>query len=138
MSASEPWVTLGRTYESSFNLLSDPNREVYVARVGEDLAGFIILLMQGAFVGYIQTICVAPEHRRRGLGRQLIAFAEERIFRDSPNVFLCVSSFNTEAHRLYVRLGYELVGELKDYIVRGYSELLLRKTRGPVREFRRP
>lgn len=58
--------------------------------------------------------------------------AEERILRDVPNVFVCVSSFNTEARRLYLRLGYEPVGELKDYIVAGHSELLLRKTTGPV------
>ena len=63
-------------------------------------------------------------------------FAEERIFRDSPNVFLCVSSFNTRAKALYERLGYELVGELKDYIVKGYSEYVFRKTVGPIRDFR--
>ena len=138
MSSSEPWLTLGRSYESSYELLGDPTREIYVAKAGEELAGFIILLMQGALVGYIQTVCVAPEHRNRGMGQRLLAFAEERIFRESPNVFLCVSSFNTGAYRLYLRLGYELIGELKDYIVRGHSELLMRKTRGPLREFRRP
>ena len=136
MSSSDPWITLGRGYESSLEVLSDPSREIYVARVGNELAGFLILLMQGAFVGYIQTVCVAPEHRSRGLGRQLVDFAEERIFRESPNVFLCVSSFNTEAKRLYLRLGYELIGELKDYLVRGHSELLMRKTCGPLSDFR--
>jgi [ribosomal protein S18]-alanine N-acetyltransferase len=136
MSTSDPWLTLGRTYESSYQLLGDPTREIYVAKVGEEVAGFVILLMHGAFVGYIQTICMAQEHRNRGLGRRLLAFAEERIFRESPNVFLCVSSFNTGAQRLYLRLGYELIGELKDYIMRGHSELLMRKTRGPLREFR--
>lgn len=136
MSSSEPWLTLGRSYESSYELLGDPTREIYAAKQDGDLAGFIILLMQGALVGYIQTVCVAPEHRNRGVGQELLAFAEERIFRESPNVFLCVSSFNTDAQRLYLRLGYELIGELRDYIVRGHSELLMRKTRGPLREFR--
>ena len=50
---------------------------------------------------------------------------------------MCVSSFNTEAQKLYLRLGYEIVGELKDYIVAGYSEILLRKTIGPLSEFRK-
>ena len=138
MSSSEPWLTLGRSYESSYELLGDPTREIYVAKQDDGLAGFIILLMQGALVGYVQTVCVAPEHRNLGVGQRLLVFAEERIFRESPNVFLCVSSFNTGAYRLYLRLGYELIGELKDYIVRGHSELLMRKTRGPLREFRRP
>ena len=67
------------------------------------------------------------------MGTALVAFAEERIFREHRNVFICVSDFNPGARRLYERLGYRLVGELTDYIVAGHSELLLRKTRGPER-----
>jgi ribosomal protein S18 acetylase RimI-like enzyme len=87
--------------------------------------------MAGAFVGYIQTVIVAPEAQGKGIGSQLVEFAEERIFKESPNAFLCVSSFNHGARRLYERLGYQYVGELADYIVTGHSELLYRKTRGP-------
>jgi ribosomal protein S18 acetylase RimI-like enzyme len=72
--------------------------------------------------------------RGRGLGTALIAFAERRILRDQPNVFICVSSFNARARRLYERLGYEVVGELKDFVVRGHSEFLLRKSTGPLAE----
>jgi ribosomal-protein-alanine N-acetyltransferase len=50
-------------------------------------------------------------------------------------VFMCVSSFNDGARRLYQRLGYQVVGELTDYIVRGHSEILLRKTSGPLATF---
>ena len=137
MANSEPWVTLGRTYEESLQIITDPSKEVYIARVEGELSGFIILNMKGAFIGYVQTICIGPESRGRGLGTTLLRFAEERIFKESPNVFLCVSSFNAEAKRLYERLGYEMIGELKDYIVRGYSEILMRKTIGPLKEFSR-
>jgi len=137
MSNSEPWITLGRTYEESLEILTDPSREVYLARIEGELSGFIILNMKGAFVGYVQTICIGPDSRGKGLGSRLLRFAEERIFSESPNVFLCVSSFNPQARRLYERLGYETVGELKDYIVRGHSEILMRKTLGPLREFGR-
>jgi ribosomal protein S18 acetylase RimI-like enzyme len=51
-------------------------------------------------------------------------------------VFLCVSSFNERAQKLYQRLGYERVGELPDYVVKGYSEILMRKTRGPIFDFK--
>ena len=47
-------------------------------------------------------------------------------------MFMCVSSFNQDARRLYERLGYHEVGELTNYIVEGHSEILLRKTRGPL------
>jgi ribosomal-protein-alanine N-acetyltransferase len=135
MASSEPWLTLGRSYETSLRIIQDPTREVFVLRGDEKLAGFVILCMTGAFVGYIQTICIHPDHRSQGLGSKLVAFAEDRIFRKSPNVFMCVSSFNHDARRLYERLGYRVVGELTDYLVPGYSEILLRKTIGPLATF---
>jgi ribosomal-protein-alanine N-acetyltransferase len=139
MAQSEPWKTLRRDYEMCRRTLSDPTREVYVALASDDkaeIAGFVILNMKGAFVGYIQTLCVAPERRGQGTGTALLQFAEERILRDTPNVFICVSSFNEGAQRLYARLGYTIVGELNDYIVSGHSEILLRKTIAPLSEFR--
>jgi [ribosomal protein S18]-alanine N-acetyltransferase len=136
---SEPWITLGRTYEESLQIIADSSKEVYLARLEGELSGFIILNLKGAFTGYVQTICIDPKSRGKGLGTTLLRFAEERIYRESPNVFLCVSSFNPEAKRLYERLGYETIGELKDYIVKGHSEILMRKTIGPLKEFgRRP
>jgi ribosomal-protein-alanine N-acetyltransferase len=135
MAASEPWTTLGRSYQTSLDIIRDPTREVYVARDETGLAGFLILCMTGAFVGYIQTVCIAPARRGHGFGTRLVEFAEQRILRVSPNVFMCVSSFNLGARRLYGRLGYEVIGELTDYIVQGQSELLLRKTLGPLTGF---
>ncbi len=135
MANTDPWVTLGRDYAACLKSVLNPDREVYVA-VGEgdssEIAGLLILNMHGAFVGYLQSICVAPNWQNRGVGTQLIAFAEQRIFRDVPNVFLCVSSFNPNARRLYERLGYELIGEIKDFMTAGFSEFLLRKTLGPT------
>ncbi len=135
MAESEPWITLGRDYAASLKLVIDPTRETYVALVEEELVGFIVLLMQGAFVGYIQSVAVMPDWRNQGVGSQLLAFAEKRIFEESPNVFICVSSFNPDARRLYRRLGYHMVGELPDYIMEGKSEILLRKTIGPRAAF---
>ena len=135
MATSEPWITLGRSYEASLAILRDPTREVYVARDESGMAGFLILCLTGALVGYIQTVCVDPHHRGHGIGSRLVEFGEERIFKVSPNVFMCVSSFNDGARRLYQRLGYTVVGELTDYIVQGYSEILLRKTAGPIAGF---
>jgi ribosomal-protein-alanine N-acetyltransferase len=138
MSTSEPWVTLGRGMEQSLAILRDRElQQIYVAVYEEKVVGFVILILKGAFVGYIRTVAVHPDWRSMGLGRRLIWFAEERIFRESPNVFMCVSSFNARARSLYERLGYETVGELRDYIVRGHSEWLLRKSLGPYAEFRR-
>jgi [ribosomal protein S18]-alanine N-acetyltransferase len=96
----------------------------------------LILDINAVFGGYIQSICLAEDVRRRGVGSRVIAWAEERIFRDSPNVFMCVSSFNPDAQRLYTRLGYETIGVLKQFVVDEHDELLLRKTRGSWHAFR--
>jgi ribosomal protein S18 acetylase RimI-like enzyme len=135
MCSSEPWITLGRNFETSLAIVRDPTREVYLARDECGIAGFLILCMAGAFVGYIQSICIDPRCRGVGLGSRLLEFAEERIRRVSPNIFMCVSSFNVGARRLYERHGYRVVGELTDYLVQGHSEILLRKTFGPVTTF---
>jgi ribosomal protein S18 acetylase RimI-like enzyme len=137
MAGSEPWLTLRRDYATSLKILTDPTREVHVATVQGEIVGFILLNMRGAFVGYIQSICVAPQWRGQGVGSRLIAFAEQRIFKETPNVFICVSSFNPNARRLYERLGYKLVGVLKDYLISGYDEVLLRKTIAPLLEFKK-
>jgi ribosomal-protein-alanine N-acetyltransferase len=134
MAESEPWITLRRGYDESLTILTDPSREVYLAVDGEEVAGFVVLEMMGAFTGYVKSIYVSPPYRGGGVGDRLMSFTEERVFRERPNVFLCVSDFNEEARRFYERLGYEVVGELRDYIVRGRSEILLRKTVGPLTE----
>ena len=105
---------------------------------GDHVAAFVLLDLRGPLAGYIQTICVRPDQRGRGLGAALIGWAEQRILLQSPNVFLCVSSFNVSARRLYERLGYEVVGCFRSYVIREHDELLLRKTRGPWAEFTVP
>jgi len=137
MSSSEPWLTLERTCDQAVRILTSPTREVYVGVAGGELVGFVVLIMRGAFFGFVQTLAVWAEWRGRGIGAALMSFAEERILRDTPNVFLCVSSFNDGAQRFYRHLGYEAVGELRDLIVPGHSEILMRKSTGPLSEFRR-
>jgi ribosomal protein S18 acetylase RimI-like enzyme len=137
MAASDPWTTLGRGYYELLKIISDPSREVYVATVDNEIAGLIIIEMSGAFTGYVKSICVSPGLRGRGVGAALMSYVEDRIFREAPNVFLCVSDFNVGAQRFYRRLGYETVGELRDYVVAGYSEILMRKTTAPLADFKK-
>ena len=136
MADSEPWITLRRDYEASLKIVSDPSMEVYLALKGYEIVGFVVISMTGAFIGYVKSIYTAPEWRSRGIGSGLMSFVEDRIFREAPNVFICVSDFNEGAQRLYRRLGYEVVGELKNYLVSGKSEVLMRKTIAPLAEFK--
>jgi ribosomal protein S18 acetylase RimI-like enzyme len=132
MESYEPWKTLGRGYAESLDIIKDPSREVYLALVGGEILGFIILELKGAFIGYIKSICISTDYRGKGMGTSLMEFAERRILSETPNVFICVSDFNTRAMNFYLDRGYEVIGEIKNYIIEGSSEILLRKTTGPL------
>ena len=131
-----PWHTLGIPAEKLFADLTHPARDVFVAEFAGKTAGVLILHRGGSFDGYIQLLAVFPEFQNRGLGQKIMQFAEEQIFPRSKNVFLSVSDFNVRAKKFYERLGYEPTGELKNFLVAGQNEILLRKTRGPLLDSR--
>jgi ribosomal protein S18 acetylase RimI-like enzyme len=135
LAASDPWRTLGLNADQILRRLTGSARETYVAAVENQIVGVLVLQLAGPFNGYIQIVATHPDWRGRGLGTRLMQFAEERIFRQSPNVFLCVTAFNRRAREFYARRGYERVGELPDFLVNGFSEILLRKTNGPLLDF---
>lgn len=136
MAASDPWVTLKRSRDWALAALADPAREAYAARDSGGVAGFVLLDLRGLLCGHLQAVCVRPDCRGAGLGSALLEFAERRIHAVSPNVFLCVSSFNAAARRLYERRGYEAVGTLRALIVPEHDEILMRKSLGPWSTFR--
>jgi [ribosomal protein S18]-alanine N-acetyltransferase len=131
MSATDPWITLGLDYNQCLEAFEGAGKEVYIIKEGEEIEGFVILQVHGTFSGYIQTICIKESCRGKGLGKILLEFCEERVHRFSPNLFICVSSFNKGAIKLYLNYEFRLVGELNDFVKEGFTELLLRKTIGP-------
>lgn len=135
MAGSEPWITLQRDIATIYQSMVHPDKELLVATHMDQLVGLVVINMHGVLAGYIQSLCVAEAWRGRGIGGALLAAAEERILRDAPNVFLLVSAFNDGARRLYERAGYQHVGTLPDFVVRGHAELVLRKSVAPIAEF---
>lgn len=135
MSNSEPFSTLQLTYAKCLAAMQGGDREVYIVQYNSEFAGFAILQLAGLLRGYIQTLCLVPHFQGAGIGTALIRFCIARIQKMSPNVFICVSSFNHRAQKLYYSLGFEKIGEFKDHIVRGHDEYLLRISTGPHAEF---
>jgi ribosomal protein S18 acetylase RimI-like enzyme len=127
MAESEPWITLRRDLDGCRAALRRPGSELFVAREGGGPAGFILIHPYGcAGSPYIASVAVAEGARGRGIGTQLVAFAERQMT-GRRFVFLCVSSFNRRAQEFYRRLGYWCVGEMPDYVVEGHTEILLGK-----------
>lgn len=128
MAGSEPWITLRRGLEQSRRRLSDPEYLLYVAHVQGQPSGFILLQRHGvAGSPYVASIATAAEFRSQGIGSALLTFSEDLFREQSKHIFLCVSSFNSRAKELYERHGYTVVGEFKDYVIAGASEILMHK-----------
>lgn len=132
MSKTAPWKVYLMSYQQCLQAFEGQCKEIYLLESEKVIAGFVILQVCGSFKGYIQTLCVDEPYRSFGYGRKLLEFSEERIRLISPNLFICVSSFNQRAIKIYEEFGFKLVGELPDFVKTGITELLLRKTYGPM------
>jgi len=129
MASSEPWISLGQDLEACRKKLTRPGVELFIARdqKTERRLGFVLIAPHGlAWSPYISSIAVASEAQGHGVGAQLLQFTEQH-YADRKHLFLMVSSFNERAQQFYRRHGYEFIGEVKDYVVTGQSELIFHK-----------
>jgi ribosomal-protein-alanine N-acetyltransferase len=83
---------------------------VVIAEESGTLVGFVILHVERdgkRHIGYIVTLDVAPEHRRRGLAGELMQDAEQEALREGcVAVVLHVSAGNDPAIRFYESHGF--------------------------------
>jgi ribosomal protein S18 acetylase RimI-like enzyme len=131
------WREYGVTIEAARETFAAALRGAAQVQVAEDEArvvGFVEYLERGTFghSGYVWAIGVAASVQGRGIGTVLMDAAEADIFQAGPNVFLLVTASNTSAQHFYERRGYRRVGELPDYVRPRLTEIVYRKTRGPI------
>jgi len=136
--SNEPWITLGYGEAEVQGIVrSAASDHLLVARAGDRVIGFA-LSTAGMLLGeYLKLLVVDAACQQQGIGRRLMEELERRAFRQWPNVYLCVSDFNTAARQFYRHIGYEDVGALRDLLVAGKSEILMRKTIAAWRRFER-
>ena len=125
---------------SAAELLRSAHGRVFVARVDGEVAGVAIYWSDGTMPvpAYLRILAVAEGRRGLGIGTALLRQVEADAFRHGPNSFLCCESTNADARRFYEREGYVEVGPLPNFIVEGMTEVLYRKTLGPIRGYARP
>lgn len=131
----EPWVSYGRDYTYSLKKVRNPSKELYVAKLDGQFCGAVLLVTEGVLVAYLQCIAVEPAFQGKGLAKEIMKRTEERVFKDFPNLFLTVADFRLEAYNLYKRMGFEEVGIIKEYILPGVDEIMMRKTVEPANIF---
>lgn len=130
---SEPWKTLGLTRREARGLAALSGAYYLTASRGRELLGFACIQPDFLLGEYLKILVVDSAARSKGIGRNLMRSWERRSLRSQKNLYLCVSDFNRGARRFYSGLGYQAIGRVKNLVIKGSDELLLRKTSGPYR-----
>ena len=88
--------------------LATPDSTVILAEDGSCLSGSVMVGFDG-HRGWVYYLATAPDHRGRGLGRTLMAAAEDWLKAlGSPKIQLMVRTDNTAVRGFYDALGYDL------------------------------
>ena len=128
---------LGTIYFSNYQKAADlllhalAQRELFVALNNHgDCLGFMYFMPKGVFGSYpyLHIVAVREEYRNLGIGKQLIKYFEENSSDySSTKYFLTVDDFNPQARKLYESLGYQRVGELKNFYKNGITSYIMMK-----------
>ena len=95
--------------QADFDLaLANPNSTILLARDGADLTGCVLVGFDG-HRGWVYYLACKPDRRGTGIGRMLMAAAEDWLrARGSPKIQLMVRSDNAAAQGFYAALGYDV------------------------------
>ncbi len=135
LAAIDPWARAGRTPEQFtqfFATKDDHGARRYQILADGCLAGTIVVRSPWLAGPYLQILGMLPGSERQGLGSVALDWfaAEAREHGQFRNAWLCVSSFNTEAQRLYRAYGFEQAALLDNLAITGIDEVLMRRRFG--------
>lgn len=112
-----------RWTKRQFEKLLDGRTVLKVVNWGGEIYGFLAFSKN-----YIETIDVRPDKQGKGAGNLLMEYAERMIReQDYNHVYLHVFTKNTNAQKLYLKRGYEVVGLVKNYYRNGEHALKMEK-----------
>lgn len=130
--------TLPEHYSDYFyeSLLAELPEAFLVAEIEKRLVGYIMCKIEYGFSnfkklgfvkkGHVVSIAVLPDYRQKGIGRALV---EESIagvkLKKSDELYLEVRCSNSEAIRLYEKLGFVIKQRLKTYYRDGEDAYLM-------------
>jgi ribosomal protein S18 acetylase RimI-like enzyme len=84
-----------------------------------DIVGFAMVMPEiDERTGILVTLDVAPDRRRRGLGRRMVAWCARALLDHEPRVeliWLTVASRNQGAREFYLRLGFKEADTIEGY-----------------------
>lgn len=129
LSVSEPWISLkfSATSLASYLTRDDTSLRRYVISVEANLVGVICVRYPWLRGPYIELLGLFPNYRGKGIGKQVLAWAETEARCEAKNLWVVTSSFNHQALDFYQRLGFYPIGPIPGLVTPEYDEILLRK-----------
>jgi ribosomal protein S18 acetylase RimI-like enzyme len=97
---------------------NESNNEFYVYEKEGKIIGYVALKKEFPAPNSGEIIClnVSVEEQRKGIGKELMGFAEKRIEElGFTRSFLYTGKENPRAQNFYEKLGYEKINEFPDY-----------------------
>lgn len=96
--------------------LRAPGSRAWVVEREDGLAGLVIVRHTGRHRGHVITLDVRADCRRQGIGRRLLAVAEDWLAEAKVRrVRLETAEENSAAVAFWRQAGYQVVGKLPDY-----------------------
>ena len=112
---AERWGGDEQVVAGQLRHLDDPHWDALLALEGNRPVAYLGVLAVGE-IGRIEGVYVAPDFRRRGIGRMIMGRALEICARSLfKHVFLSVDPGNQAALALYRQMGFEKLGALVTY-----------------------
>jgi ribosomal protein S18 acetylase RimI-like enzyme len=115
-------------------LVNSTHAATWIAEEDGRMAGFAIVQWAeeaGRIIAYIQTIEVAPEQIRHGIGGELLRRIEGSVrLAGAQAIWLHVDAANAGAIRLYEANGYRSEGRVENYYARDRAALIYAKPLG--------
>ncbi len=129
LAASEPWLSLNFSAAAlaGYLLREDASLHRYAVSVDGHLVGVICVRYPWLRGPYIELLGVFPNYRGKGIGKQLLAWAEAEARAVANNLWVVASSFNHQALNLYQSLGFCQIGPIPGLVTPEHDEILLRK-----------
>jgi ribosomal protein S18 acetylase RimI-like enzyme len=98
------------------------------AVIGEEVVGFVFGdRRRWQKVGWIASIGVRPDMRRKGIGLLLLEICEEEV--GTPRIRLALRPSNLGAKQLYLKASYVEVDRWDRYYANGEDAIIMEKAR---------
>ena len=131
-------ATLPEHYSDYFfeSLLRELPEAFIVAEVGDKVIGYIMCKIEFGFSnfrklgfvkkGHVVSVAILEQHRGRGIGKALMLEGINGVLsRKSDEIYLEVRVSNSQAIRMYQRLGFQIKSRLRSYYRDGEDAYLM-------------